>query len=1235
MFPNAQAPANNNFSAQAPVQGMGGATGFGAGMPQAGAQPGMGRHTGLIGMGQLAAENPNPVTQIQSPQHPEATTAGIMQAFNKMGSFWQRARSSHDSEYLGQGVTDASLGGRVTSTVRQELQLPPESLYGNYSVVKTGHVTQNHLERLPYRPLISPRPTGSVPPPVRTASPTTKKASLWLGLLQKAGAQDNSAPQRSATGDSTLSFNDNPDNYSQGMAAWKSITGKFSGGDNLKTDPDPTQGKHRGTEKVSFFPGFVGGTIGAGYGLVNGPKGEKSMNAAHNGIVGAGTEVGATLGAGTGLGLSALALHHLQGANAGGLAQNLLHYPVAGGLTLGAGLLGGGVLGGMAGNRLGQALMGKSPARRADEAESAMPEGWDLKNLNNVLKVHRVRTQAEMGMSDADVAERRADGIHDIFPTEKKAVLIGGALGAAYGAGEAPEGQTGMSMLHGAARGAGTELGVYGGMGVGAGLGAAAAYGLGQKMDGAVSPLSRGLLHLGVHGGAVLGGMGGYKLTNYLLGKSPGQKKRETEKKAEVLPLRAVTDDPDFIRNWFAYYMQKQAEGVNLGGMTSADVFGAQQQQDQMMQQQMMAQQQPPQQAPPGMPPAGGGGTAMPQDPTAMGGAMPPGMPPQQPGMPPAQPGMPPQGGGMAPPPGGDPSAMGGSPMMSGMLPPAQPSPVGPGADQRMDLIGAQVGAPDGAHADMGAENFMKGAEFNNYQRGFFTRCRNAGMNTSQVKTAIDQVHEKFGADISGELYEGFEKLAGKLPGALGIAAPFMDDISSNAPNIIGGAQKLWGGAKNMFGKAKGMFSGPKPPVPVPPAPAASAWTGAGASVAKAPNPWTQAANNMGHEGTALANIPKPRQWAPLGGYGATGARMGAGAMTGYNMGEVDSNSSLDNLAGMGAGAMFGRYMPRMPANMQAAGTRAMGGSLAGFGTGQTAEMLGAPQGTAQRMAQMGGFAGAGSAFMPSRMQNSRAGTTVGDFSRAANGSWMPGSIANNMRNGSMGTRLGTMAGPVPGAAMVGAGATAATVMGGRAAYNAAGGAISNSMQSLGKDYGKGAAQGGIEQFKSFIQSPEANSLIEDKLKSTFGVGTEEIKKALASGQQGMQWLQGMGDWPDKILGMFMGKDQLANMNPMMKWTMLIGGGLGVGALAGGALTGNRTAMGLGAAGLGGAALMGGFPHLFGGAQAPPQQPPQAEAANPGRPDAYSWQNLIPGMSPSVIPPPRNELTTQQNYQQQ
>ena len=112
-------------------------------------------------------------------------------------------------------------------------------------------------------------------------------------------------------------------------------------------------------DKQAFTPAMLlGGGIGAGYGAGTAPKGEVVQNMTHHGArglgAGAGTSLGSLLGAGGGVGIANL-IAKLRGTKASPRSQ---------GIGALAGLLTGGIGGGILGNKATRALLGESPKER-------------------------------------------------------------------------------------------------------------------------------------------------------------------------------------------------------------------------------------------------------------------------------------------------------------------------------------------------------------------------------------------------------------------------------------------------------------------------------------------------------------------------------------------------------------------------------------------------------------------------------------------------------------------------------------------------------------------------------------------------------------------------------------------------------------------------------------------------------------------------------------------------------
>jgi hypothetical protein len=95
-----------------------------------------------------------------------------------------------------------------------------------------GFQTALMANKKPAQPKAAPSTTTT-----ETLSPV---APIGVNVT-KTGAQHNDGkhtPNRSTTGDSVgLSFNDKPDNYAQGQAAWAATSKYFKGGSKLNKEP--------------------------------------------------------------------------------------------------------------------------------------------------------------------------------------------------------------------------------------------------------------------------------------------------------------------------------------------------------------------------------------------------------------------------------------------------------------------------------------------------------------------------------------------------------------------------------------------------------------------------------------------------------------------------------------------------------------------------------------------------------------------------------------------------------------------------------------------------------------------------------------------------------------------------------------------------------------------------------------------------------------------------------------
>jgi len=120
------------------------------------------------------------------------------------------------------------------------------------------------------------------------------------------------------------------------------------------------------------------------------------------------------------------------------------------------------------------------------------------------------------------------------------AMLLGGGIGAGYGAGTAPKGEVVQNMTHHGARGLGAGAGTSLGSLLGAGGGVGVANLIAKLMGTKASPRSQGIGALaGLLTGGIGGGILGNKATRALLGESPKEREGKEDEQIEVLKQRA------------------------------------------------------------------------------------------------------------------------------------------------------------------------------------------------------------------------------------------------------------------------------------------------------------------------------------------------------------------------------------------------------------------------------------------------------------------------------------------------------------------------------------------------------------------------------------------------------------------------------------------------------------------------------------------------------------------------
>jgi len=532
----------------------------------------------------------------------------------------------------------------------------------------------------------------------------------------------------------------------------------------------------------------------------------------------------------------------------------------------------------------------------------------------------------------------------------------------------------------------------------------------------------------------------------------------------------------------------------------------------------------------------------------------------------------------------------------------------------------------------------------NPYQTAFFTRCAQAGIEPDGWKAKVDQAHEKFGADYTGELYEGLEKIAAnpwglwnKARNAWGAGRTLLQ--GQKAQQALNLGKKVVGGKGGMAsaaaGGAAGYISAPEDASFLNTA----TRTLGGAALGRGMHAGGRAGWNRLPQGVREGVKQFGRGMAGRGtsGYGgavgswasgAKGAAPGAyrwgsrarnvgrpmlygtaGAMTGSDI-APEGYEGLGALGGFGAGAMYATPWGRRLLNSSALGRGAKQGmqrAVIGNWAGTAADQLLGTENMAGWGARAGLVSPLANRFAPGLMKGKGA-QRVGDFARGASlvgarGAKKPLSTAAKL---GIGAGVGSIAAPALG--------------------------LPNASQAIDNVV--------MSKAQKMLDSPEGQQMIQGQAdsflkKSGLPGGIAQAKDLLAQGQSGMDMLSKLGNIPDMILGpMFSmfgegGQRMLAGMNPMMKWMMLLGGG---GALLGGALGGGKGGM---MGGLGGLAvpmmmgMMGGFGGQGGGMGGAPTSATQAYDAS-GNPVAN------PGVPPArrpTQPGARNELEVQMQAQ--
>jgi hypothetical protein len=519
------------------------------------------------------------------------------------------------------------------------------------------------------------------------------------------------------------------------------------------------------------------------------------------------------------------------------------------------------------------------------------------------------------------------------------------------------------------------------------------------------------------------------------------------------------------------------------------------------------------------------------------------------------------------------------------------------------------------------------------FQEAFFDRCKKAGCTIGQTIKLIDRTEAEFSKDAADELRDGLEK----------VAAGWLDVGKKMLP-------KAWSGMKGFFSKPNAM------------APLTGAATAAGKTMhnTNAMAPLTgmaastaskAAPNAMGAITGARPGMPA-RAWdatknfffkaSPTGALDAAGnavtrrpvtqalGQAGAGAVRGVVGGmtaqDLTGNDDWGTFAaGAGAGILGGNKRFQQSALGQSGLYQnairnplrgAMTGSVAGSAVDTGASLLGYDTGGAG--GRWGSRMGLAAGAVP--------GLNRGQFLNAAGKPGQPllgqaSQMADDLMQGvtapinpSQWSNVGRMARMNPGAVQglgtagkigLGVGTAGAGLTAGRLGVNAAGNFIEQRSRE-GFNNAVLEATGGKHDLNSLGPI---------------------INQAAEGSQQAMGFLQQLGNLPDQLLGMIMSPEQLAQMSPMTKWMLLIGGGTMLGGLLSG--SGGATALG-GAAMMGGA--LGGFPGLSQGSTGAQAGPSGHHALPSGMLGGVQAPPGLPQTAQTNSQAPyRNELDVQQN----
>lgn len=440
------------------------------------------------------------------------------------------------------------------------------------------------------------------------------------------------------------------------------------------------------------------------------------------------------------------------------------------------------------------------------------------------------------------------------------------------------------------------------------------------------------------------------------------------------------------------------------------------------------------------------------------------------------------------------------------------------------------------------------------FARGFFSRCKEAGLDDGQILSCIHTIEAKFGKEASDELYAELEGQGGVDR----LADTFREKTAAPWARLASlGAKALATGKKVTDVGSKAL---------------ASKWVN---------NPATRAAWKVGRTGA----------------YGYIGSQTGD-QMMGGEEGSLRNNLGRYGGALIGAAGGWAGPKTRAASKLWQPMARAAQGTITGSTLDAAADMMGVD--TGGHLAQVGGWGAMASPMMKpmarkmlgdknygalaNKYRNSvigKVGGGVGDFTQGLNtSSLMTSGIPGTFGAGAAMAGMDAIGGGLSKAKMLGMAFPAVTA-GGALGYNAIKDKVGGYIQDQ-------AYQGS----QRFADDAIRNATGGRYDSNTIGNAT----RPFASMAQNFQGLgDSLGGGVNNLMGMFVGQQQAQNMPMAQKLMMLGGGAMGLGGMA----TGNNTmAMMGGAAALGGAAGLGGGQPVW-------QQQGGQQQAQPGTQQYY------------------------------